>query len=32
VAGEGIGDAGVAGGFAVPAAGAGVGLQLLDVA
>ena len=31
VAGEGAGDAGVAGGFTVPAAGFGVGLQVLDV-
>jgi hypothetical protein len=31
VAGEGLGDAGAAGGFAVPAAGLGVGLQVLDV-
>jgi hypothetical protein len=31
VAGEGFGDAGVAGGVAVPAAGLCVGLQVLDV-
>ena len=31
VIGEGVGDAGVADGFAVPAAGFGVGLQVLDV-
>ena len=31
MAGEGFGDAGVAGGFSVPAAGFGVGLQVLDV-
>jgi hypothetical protein len=31
VIGEGVGDAGVAGGFAVPASGLCVGVQVLDV-
>ena len=31
VSGEGLGDAAVAGGFAVPAAGAGAGAQVPDV-